>query len=217
MNGKAAFARVGDRFGTNVHDVLSWIATKSGRKQAMATRVRLTAEDLWQMAPAEVRRELVDGEIVEMPLNNARHGEVATILAHALVEHVKKCAGGKVMCEVGFVLQLPYDLEQVRCPDLAFISDARLTGRPLPEKFFPGPPDLAVEILSPSDASVYVQQKVRDYLEAGVLLVWLLVPQSKTATVYRADGSARLLRERDSLEGEDILPGFTVRLSDLYD
>ena len=217
MNAKADFARVGDRFGTGFHPVVFWIATDSRRKQAMATKVRVTAEDFWQMAPAEVRRELVDGEVVEMPLNNARHGEVATILAHALVERVRKCGGGKVMCEVGFVLQLPYDLEQVRCPDLAFISDARLVGRPLPQKFFPGPPDLAVEILSPSDASVYVQQKVRDYLEAGIRLVWLLVPQSKTATVYRADGSARLLRERDSLEGEDILPGFTFRLSALYD
>jgi Uma2 family endonuclease len=97
------------------------------------------------------------------------------------------------------------------------LNNARLAGRLLPEKFFPGPPDLAVEILSPSDASVYVQQKVRDYLEAGVRLVWLLVPQSKTATVYRADGSGRLLRERDSLEGEDILPGFSFRLSDLYE
>ena len=183
----------------------------------MATSVRLTADDLWRMAPAEVRRELVNGELVEMPLNNARHGEVATVLIHALFEHARKCGGGKVMSEVGFVLQLPYDLEQVRCPDLAFISDARLGGRPLPEKFFPGPPDLAVEILSPSDASVYVQQKVRDYLEAGVRLVWLFAPQSKSATVYRADGSARLLRERDSLEGEDVLPGFTFRLSELYD
>src|SRR5262245_22753161 len=182
----------------------------------MATNVRLTAEDLWLMAPADVRRELVNGEIVEMPLNNARHGEVAAILAHALFEHLRKC-GGKVMSEVGFVLQLPYDREQVRCPDVAVISDARLAGRPLPEKFFPGPPDLAVEILSPTDVSVYVQQKVRDYLEAGARLVWLLVPQSKTATVYRADGSARLLRERDNLEGEDVLPGFTARLSGLYD
>jgi Uma2 family endonuclease len=183
----------------------------------MATNVRLTAEDLWRMAPADVRRELVNGEIVEMPLNNARHGEVAMMLGQALIQHVKRCGGGKVVGEVGFVLQLPYDREQVRCPDVAVVSDARLAGRPLPEKFFPGPPDLAVEILSPTDVSVYVQQKVRDYLEAGARLVWLLVPQSKTATVYRSDGSARLLRERDNLEGEDILPGFTLRLSDLYD
>jgi Uma2 family endonuclease len=70
--------------------------------------------------------------------------------------------------------------------------------------------------LSPTDNPVEVAQKVRDYLEGGAHLVWVLAPEAKTVTVYRPDGSARLLREGDALDGEDLLPGLAIPLEELF-
>ena len=74
-----------------------------------------------------------------------------------------------------------------------------------------------MEVLSPSDNPADVQQKVRDYLEAGARLVWLIAPGARTATIHRADGSIRLLREGDHLDGEDVLPGLAIPLAELFD
>ena len=74
-----------------------------------------------------------------------------------------------------------------------------------------------MEVLFPSDNPVGVQQKVRDYLEAGARLVWVIAPAARTATVYRADGSARLLRDGDYLDGEDVLPGLVIPLAELFE
>jgi Uma2 family endonuclease len=117
---------------------------------------------------------------------------------------------------VGFVLTLPSDPERVRAPDVAFVSSQRLPDGRLPEGFVRGAPDLAVEVLSPSDNPVDIQQNVRDYLEAGARLVWVIAPEAKTATIYRADGSARLLRELDQLDGEEVLPGLTISLAEVF-
>jgi Uma2 family endonuclease len=87
----------------------------------------------------------------------------------------------------------------------------------LPEGFIHGAPDLAVEVLSPSDNPVDVQQKVRDYLEAGSRLVWVLAPLARSATIYRPDGSARLVREPESLDGEDVVPGLAIPLADVLE
>jgi Uma2 family endonuclease len=82
--------------------------------------------------------------------------------------------------------------------------------------FLRGAPDLAVEVLSPSDSPGDVQQKVRDYLDAGARLVWTIAPEARTASVYRASSSARLLREADHLDGEDLLPGLSIPLAELF-
>ena len=131
---------------------------------------------------------------------------------------MERHGGGKVLVgDVGFVLGLSNDPERVRAPDVAFVTTARLPEGRLPRGFFRGAPNLAVEVLSPSDDPVDVQQKVRDYLDAGARLVWVLAPEARTATVYRADGSARLLREHDHLDGEDVLPGLLIPLAELFE
>jgi Uma2 family endonuclease len=145
------------------------------------------------------------------------HGRVTGKVARKVLEHVELHGGGEVVVgDVGFVLTLSYDPERVRAPDVAFISRERLPEGRLPDGFIRGAPDLAVEVLSPSDDAVDVQPKVRDYLEAGARLVWVIAPRAKAATVYRADGSARWLRENEPLEGEDVLPGLTIRLAELF-
>ena len=186
--------------------------------KAMATRTRLTADDLWRMGEGDVRRELVNGEVIEMTPAGGVHGKVLIKVGRRIDEYVEARRLGKVVGgDVGFVLTLPSDPERVRAPDVAFITPARLPEGQLPQGFIRGAPDLAVEVLSPSDNPVEVQQKVRDYLEAGARLVWVLAPLAHAATVYRPDGSARLVREPESLDGEDVLPGLAIPLADLFE
>jgi len=184
----------------------------------MATKTRLTADDLWNMRREGVRQELVDGHIDEMPPSNALHGKYVIRIGALLEAVVYPARNGEVVGgDVGFVLNLPYDPERVRCPDVAFISRGRIPADGLPERFFSGAPDLAVEVLSPSDDPVDVQQKIRDWLEGGARQVWIVAGRAKTVTVYRSDGSARLLRESDVLEGEDVVPGLSIPLRQLFE
>ncbi len=183
----------------------------------MTTKTRLTAEDLWRLGEGDIRRELVNGEIIEMAPVGGVHGQITSRISRRLAEHVERQGVGEVVVgDVGFVLDLPHDPERVRAPDVAFVSSQRLPSGGLPQGFLHGAPDLAVEVLSPSDNPVDVQQKVRDYLEAGARLVWVVAPQAKAVTVYRADGSARLLREQEHLEGEDLLPGLAIPLAEVF-
>jgi Uma2 family endonuclease len=183
----------------------------------MATGARLTAQDLLRLGDDGVRRELVNGRVIEMPPHGGAHGRIAGRLYRFLAGYAEETGGGEVVVgDVGFVLHVPGDPERVRAPDVAFVSKGRLPDGRLPEGFITGAPDLAVEVLSPSDATLDVHQKVRDYLDAGTRLVWLIAPQARTATVYRPDGSARLLRDQGVLEGEDILPRLTISLSALF-
>ncbi len=183
----------------------------------MATDARLTAQDLLRLGGDDVRRELISGRVIERPPHGGAHGEIAGRIYRLVAEHVQRAGGGKVVVgDVGFVLNVPGDPERVRAPDVAFISTGRLPGGRLPEGFMVGAPDLAVEVLSPSDATLDVQQKVRDYLDAGGRLLWLVAPQARTVMVYRADGSARLLREQDTLDGEGVLPGLKIPLTVVF-
>ena len=183
----------------------------------MATNARITAQDLFQLSGDDVRRELVNGRVIEMPPHGFLHGEIAGKIWRRLVEHVERVGGGRVAVgDVGFVLSVPGDPQRVRAPDVAFISEGRLFEIGSLEGFVVGAPDLAVEVLSPSEASLDVHEKVRDYLDAGTKLVWLVAPQARTATVYRPDGSTRLLRDADALDGEYLLPGFSVPLAELF-
>lgn len=132
-------------------------------------------------------------------------------------EHVAQRGGGEVLVgDVGFVLRLPADPERVRGPDVAFVSNDRLPQGRLPEGFIEGAPDLAVEVLSPGENPLDVQQKVRDWLEGGARLVWVVAPQARTVTVYRPDGTARLLMEEEVLEGEQVLPGLAIPLGQIF-
>jgi Uma2 family endonuclease len=183
----------------------------------MTTKTRLTAEDLWQM-PEEERGDLINGEIVREPYTGWPHGRLMARLTSRLVEHVTTHGGGEVVVgHVAFVLNLPGDPERVCGVDIAFVSAERLPKEKLLEKFFHGGPDLAVEILSPSQTFTAVEQKVLDYLEAGTRLVWVINPTSRSATVFRADGTAHLLRENEQLQGEDLLPDLSILLSELFD
>jgi Uma2 family endonuclease len=127
---------------------------------------------------------------------------------------VKTRALGKVLVEVGYVLVRAPDT--VRAPDISFVAASRLAGGRAPQGFISGPPDLAVEVVSPGDSATDLDAKVQEYLLAGTRLLWLVHPGTRTVTAYRPDGTARVLREGDMLDAEGVIPDFRVPVQDLF-
>jgi Uma2 family endonuclease len=129
---------------------------------------------------------------------------------------VQQTRTGAVYAVVWCHLDLPYDPERLRAPDVAYFSPAKLQAAG-DDEIFHVVPDLAVEVFSPTNRRKPgdFQQRVRDYLDAGVPLLWIIYPQARYAMVQRHDGSARMLREGEALDGEEILPGFRLELADL--
>ncbi len=104
----------------------------------------------------------------------------------------------------------------LRSPDVSFIAKERLQGlRHAPKKFFQGAPDLVVEILSPSDAVDGLHEKIVEYFETGARLIWVLNPEEETV-VYHSPQPHRLLKAADSVDGEDVIPGFSMPLSEIF-
>lgn len=156
--------------------------------------------------------ELVRGSIVRDPRPGRPHGRLQVRLAYHLerwgIDH-----GAEVTVESGYVLS--EEPATVRGPDVAVVLDPH-SARQDSHGWTRGAPDVVVEILSPSATSTSVRRKTVEYLEAGARLVWLVDPGACTIMVHRPDGSANLLREPDALEGEEVLPGFALELSELF-
>jgi len=135
-------------------------------------------------------------------------------IAWLLKSFVAEANLGKVFAaETGFILrEVP---ATVRAADAAFVRNERLPD-PLPEGFFHGPPDLAVEVISPSDLAQEIAQKIDDYLQAGARLVWAIYPATRTVAVHRAPREVRVYGVGDELTGEDVLPGFTCAVADVF-
>jgi Uma2 family endonuclease len=180
---------------------------------ATTTRRPATEDDLLAMPDDGQKYELVDGEIRVSPVGD-RHGYVAAHLVALLFAFVKRRRLGYVMTgEADF--RLPS--KNVRCPDVSFVASGRFPKNRPPDDFGDLAPDLAVEVLSPRDRPRYVLDKVGEYLEAGVRLIWVIDPKKGRATVYRSLSDVRKLGGEDWLDGEDVLPGFRCRLRDILD
>jgi Uma2 family endonuclease len=121
--------------------------------------------------------------------------------------------GRLLAAETGF--RLFTNPDTVRAPDVAFVRHDRIPN-PMPRGFAEFAPDLAVEVLSPDDRPGEVLEKVSDWLKGGTRLVWVVDPERRSARAYRDDGDIRLLGETDSLEGEDVLPGFNCQVRELF-
>jgi Uma2 family endonuclease len=104
----------------------------------------------------------------------------------------------------------------VRKPDVSLIFRDRLPAEQLEEGHLTLPPDLAVEVVSPNDSAYEVEEKVQEYLEVGVRLVWVVYPPTRTIHIHRADRTTAVIRSDDELTGEDLLPGFRCRVGDLF-
>ena len=179
----------------------------------MATdaRARATEADLLA-APKDGRKyELVDGQIRVSPAGG-RHGQVIVALTVRLVTFVKQAGLGYVFeSSTGF--RLPRG--NVRSPDLSFVAQGRFENEVVPEGFIPFAPDLAVEVLSPEDHSRTLLDKVGEYLDAGVRIVWVIDPRARKASIHRSLTTVHVLSESDPLDGEEVVPGFRCKLSEI--
>ena len=168
-----------------------------------------TAEQL--LVAGDIGRcELLRGELVMMIPPGGRHGEIANLLAHHLTAFVVETETGRVLAETGFVLGREPDT--VRAPDIAFVRP----GRPIGDTYIDGPPDLAVEVVSPGDRPGYVREKVAEWLESGAEAIWVVDPRKRTVAVHVAGQASRVLGELDTLRGEPVLPGFELPLARLF-
>jgi Uma2 family endonuclease len=174
----------------------------------------LTAEDLWRL-PNDRRRELVKGELRTMAPAGFNHGAVIMRPASRLSAHVERHNPGVVLgAETGFVLSRNPDT--VRGADAAFVSASRLPKGELPNSYFQGAPDLAVEVVAPGDTLTEVEDKVDDYLAAGAKLVWVVNPRRKTVTVHRLQTPPHMLRENDALGGDGVVPEFRCSVAEIF-
>jgi len=181
---------------------------------AMTAKTLLTADDFYTLPSCGGKQELVRGSVVEMAPAGGKHGDVQLELGMRMRLHAKRTRQGYVIGEVGFRLATAPDT--VRAPDVAFITAARFPAGRLPETYIDGAPDIAVEVISPNDPPSEMGKKVQEYLEAGARLVWVVDPSTRTVAVHYPDRSPRLLRNDDVLSGEEVLPGFAVRVAELF-
>jgi Uma2 family endonuclease len=181
----------------------------------MATRLLTTADELLLMPRDGVRRELVDGELQEMSPAEFGHGRVAANVAFELASHVRAAKLGIVVAaETGF--KLANNPDTVLAPDAAFVSHERASGIDYQGGYWPGAPDLAVEVVSPGDRARKVEAKAFAWLDAGTRMVIVVHPSRRSATVYRGRGDVTVLSENDTLDGGDVVPGLTLPVRDLF-
>jgi len=160
------------------------------------------------------RCELVHGDLVMMSPAGFEHGRIVVRITRPLAEFVEQQKLGVVTgAETGF--HIARDPDTVRAPDVAFLRATRVPAEP-ERGFFPGAPDLAVEVLSPEDRASEVLAKVREWLGAGAEAVWVVDPTTETVSVYRSPNRAEVLGQEDVLTGGELLPGFRVPVSEIF-
>lgn len=175
----------------------------------------MTAEELFELPEDNWRHELVDGELTTNPYATGPEGAVSANLTYLIGTHVHESQLGRCVAGgTGFLLGRGPDT--VRAPDFAFTSAGRLPG---PATWFYSSiaPDLVVEMVAPTDRYSEVLRKTLCWLDAGVRLVWVVDPQTELIAVYRPGGLGTMHRDADAtLSGEDVLPGFSARLGDIF-
>jgi Uma2 family endonuclease len=175
----------------------------------------LTPEDLLAMPDGD-RFELVAGRLVERN-GGMRAGLTTAQVACLLATHCAEHSLGYVFLggDAGFQ-GFPDSPRTVRKPDVSFVRYGRFPDEAVPAGHARLAPDLAVEVISPGDLYEEVDVKVEEYVRAGVGLVWVISPTSKTVRVHRADGTSCSVREGGELDGEGVIPGFRCPVRDLF-
>jgi Uma2 family endonuclease len=171
-------------------------------------------DDLLRM-PGGERYELVDGHLVE-PNVSTLSSLVETRVLSRLGAFCESNDLGWVFSSTNMYRCFPHRPNLIRKPDASFIRRARLGPELLDSGIVTIAPDLSIEVISPNDEAEDLEIKVRDYLRAGVALVWLIFPIARSARVHRLDGSISGLAEEDDLDGEAVIPGFRCRLGELF-
>lgn len=172
-----------------------------------------TPDDLLKLPDGE-RFELVDGHLVERNVSSYS-SMVEVAVQWALFDYNRTKKLGWVFSATNMYRCFPHRPNLIRKPDASFILRDRAGVDEINTNIVTIAPDLAVEIISPNDEAEEMEIKTRDYLRAGVRLIWVIFPVARAARVHRLDGSIAGLAEGDDLDGEDVLPGFRCRLGDV--
>lgn len=181
----------------------------------MTAITQITAEEFLNMPEPEdgSNQELFRGEIVTMAMNQAEHCLVHAQLVWLLKNVVNPGKLGWVL--MANAVTNERDPDTVRGPDISFYSISRVPNRP--HGYNPLPPDLIVEILSPSDRRDAVREKIREYIVAGVRLVWVVDPDARTAMVYSGNVRGVENDSEDTITGGDVLPGFACKVAEFFE
>ena len=173
-----------------------------------------TPEDLLAL-PDPVNYELVDGHLVERPMSRLSSWVGGRLYRFIDTYLDDQKLGWVWPADQGYTC-FPGPRLKVRFPDVSFVRRERLPDGLTSEGYIEVAPDLAVEVISPNDFAQEVERKVIEYLNAGVVLVWIIYPETQTAYIYRRDGSVARLGDDGELSGEDVLPGFAIPLTKLF-
>ncbi len=182
---------------------------------AMGTKTVLSLRDFEQLADDGMPHELDEGELLTMSPAKKRHGDIQTRIAFELGRFLLHTPLGRVyVAETGFLLQR--EPATLRVPDVSFLTAERAS-RLSPDDWLEGAPDLAVEVVSPSDTASYVLRKVSQYLHFGSRVVWVAYPDTEEIHVYEASGGVRILHGEQALEAPGLLPGFSLPVRSLFE
>jgi len=184
---------------------------------APAAAAPVTADEFFRHAATHQHDELVDGVIVPMSPAGGRHNVIAGNLFLVLAPYVRARRLGHVFTDnVGYSLPIPgARRDTVRSPDASFVAAGRLAE--VPVGFVRLAPDLALEVLSPSDSAADVDARMADCFAAGTRLLWVVDPERRTVAVHSRSAGARWLGAGDTLDGADVVPGFTLPVAALFE
>jgi Uma2 family endonuclease len=176
--------------------------------------VLLEPDDLLRM-PDSKKFELIDGIPMEKDMG-ARSGRIALRLGGWLEQFCTRHNLGYVFDSSTGYHCFPGRPRLLRIPDVSFVRIGRFPNEDVPDGFIPLAPDLVVEVISPNDRADEVETKVTEYRSAGVPLIWVVYPSTRTIHIRRLDGSTTVLTEADTLSGEAVVPGFACRVGELF-
>ena len=181
----------------------------------MIAQKRMTADELIKLPRGRMRYELIEGELIEMTPAGHLHGRIAMNLAIELGLAVKQQKLGAVYAaETGFYIKR--DPDTVRAPDVAFVRAERLKEADQ-QGYFPGAPDIAVEVISPSDVYQEVEAKVAQWLGAGSQIVIIINPRHRTLKVHRSLTDVAVLNEDDTLTLPELFGDWELSLAEVFD
>lgn len=177
--------------------------------------VTMTAEELLRLPRGQYRYELINGELKTMSLTSHKHGRIAMRIAVPLAEFVwKHKLGDAYAAETGFLLTANPDT--VLGPDAAFVTETRAREFRDTKGYWPGAPDLAVEVISPSESGPKVRTKVSQWIGYGAKQVWIVDPKHETVTIHRPLTESVKFELHQTLEADDLLPGFRIAVADIF-
>ncbi len=175
----------------------------------------LTADEFYEFCcQNDGRYELVDGKVVELAPVFRRHGRTASNITTSFNNYCRLTEAGWSEVEVGYTVRSGPDT--VRGPDVSLILGVPPSSDEEESGFVRGAPTIAVEVVSPSNAEAEMQRKVAEYLAAGSQRVWIAYPSTRTVLVHRADGTTIAYTGDDVITDEELLPGFSLPLSDIF-